>query len=231
MPAERHEAEDFVVAPRATMGLQDFIQRLLPRHDEFFELLERQAGVARKAAQTLASFAEQGKTATAIMEQVQAIEHEGDKLVHEIEEALARTFVTPIDREDIHLLASSIDDVLDLTNYAARACSMLGVERPTAPMIGLMKVLVDATTILADGLPALRRRAYPELRTSMRKIRHIEKEGDRIHREAVSELFRSETIDAKVLLREREVLEDLEAAIDRCEKVADTLSNLAVKHG
>ncbi len=213
------------------MGLQDFIQRLLPRHDEFFELLERQAGVARKAAQTLASFAEPGKTATTIMEQVQAIEHEGDKLVHEMEEALARTFVTPIDREDIHLLASSIDDVLDLTNYAARACAMLGVERPTVPMVGLMKVLVEATTVLAEGLPSLRRRAYQELRTTKRKIREIEKEGDRIHREAISELFRGETVDAKVLLREREVLEDLENAIDRCEKVADTLSNLAVKHG
>lgn len=213
------------------MGLQDFIQRLLPRHDEFFELLERQAGVARNAAQALAGFTEPGKTASSIMEQVQSFEHEGDKLVHEIEEALARTFVTPIDREDIHLLAASIDDVLDLTNYAARACSMLGVDRPTAPMVALMKVLVDATTILAEALPALRRRAYPELRIAMRKIRQIEKEGDRIHREAISELFRSDNIDAKVLLREREVLEDLENAIDRCEKVADTLSNLAVKHG
>jgi predicted phosphate transport protein (TIGR00153 family) len=213
------------------MGLQDFIQRLLPRQDEFFELLERQAGVARKAAQALASFADDGKTAAAISEQVQVIEHEGDKLVHEMEEALARTFVTPIDREDIHLLASSIDDVLDLTNYAARACAMLGVERPTPPMVGLMKVLVDATTLLSEGLPALRRRAYGELRTSMRKIRQIEKEGDRIHREAVTEMFRKEYSDARVLLREREVLENLENAIDRCEKVADTLSNLAVKHG
>jgi len=213
------------------MGLQDFIQRLLPRQDEFFDLLERQAGVARKAAEALATFAEPGKTAAEISGQVQAIEHEGDKLVHEMEEALARTFVTPIDREDIHLLASSMDDVLDLTNYAARACAMLGVERPTPPMVELMKVLVKATTVLADGLPTLRRRAYDELRTSMRKIREIEKEGDRIHREAVAVLFRAEQIDAKVLLREREVLENLEAAIDRCEKVADTLSNMAVKHG
>jgi predicted phosphate transport protein (TIGR00153 family) len=213
------------------MGLQDFIHRLLPRQDEFYDLLERQAGVARKAAEALATFAEPGKTAAAISGQVQAIEHEGDKLVHEIEEALARTFVTPIDREDIHLLASSIDDVLDLTNYAARACAMLGVERPTPPMVELMKVLVNATTVLSEGLPSLRRRAYVELRTSMRQIRQIEKDGDRIHREAVAELFRAEHSDAKVLLREREVLENLEAAIDRCEKVADTLSNMAVKHG
>lgn len=213
------------------MGLQDFIQRLLPRQDEFFELLERQAGVARKAADALASFADPDKTAAAVCELVQTHEHEGDKLVHEIEEALARTFVTPIDREDIHLLASSLDDVLDLTNYAARACSMLGVERPTPPMIGLMKVLVEATGVLAEGLAALRRRAYAELRTSMRRIRKLEKDADKIHREAVTALFRMDHTDAKVLLREREVLEDIENAIDRCEKVADTLSNLAVKHG
>lgn len=213
------------------MGLQDFIHRLLPRQDQFFELLERQAGVARKAAEALSSFSEPGRSATSVCEQVQILEHEGDALVHEIEEALARTFVTPIDREDIHLLASSIDDVLDLTNYAARACSMLGVERPTPPMSKLMLLLVDATTALADGLPLLRRRAYPELRATTRKIRQIEKQADQVHREAVAELFRAEHPDAKVLLREREVLENLETAVDRCEKVADTLANMAVKHG
>jgi uncharacterized protein Yka (UPF0111/DUF47 family) len=122
------------------MGLQDFIQRLLPRQDEFFVLLEQQAGVALEAARALASFAEPGKSAAAVCEQVQAHEHAGDKLVHEIEEALARTFVTPIDREDIHLLASSLDDVLDLTNYAAtprcccatRRCSRTSSTRSTS---------------------------------------------------------------------------------------------------
>lgn len=213
------------------MGLQDLIHRLLPRQDQFFELLERQAGVARQAAVALSSFSEPGRSAASVCEQVQAREHEGDSLVHDMEEALARTFVTPIDREDIHLLSSSIDDVLDLTNYAARACAMLGVERPTKAMSELMRLLVDATTVLAEGLPLLRRRAYTELRASTRRIRQIEKEGDLVHREAVAELFRAEDIEAKVLLREREVLEDLENAIDRCERVADTLANLAVKHG
>ena len=213
------------------MGIQDVIRFFLPREDHFYDFLERQAKAAHDGAKALHKFSTNGQTTKEARDAVQKIEHEGDKLVHEIEEALARTFVTPIDREDIHLLASSMDDVLDLTNYAARACAMLGVERPTPPMVELTKVLVQATTVLADGLPALRRRAYEELRASMRKIRQIEKDGDRIHREAVAVLFRVENIDAKVLLREREVLENLEAAIDRCEKVADTLSNLAVKHG
>jgi uncharacterized protein len=213
------------------MGLQDFIQRLLPRQDQFFELLERQAGVARQAAVALSSFSDPDRSAASVCEQVQIHEHEGDALVHEIEESLARTFVTPIDREDIHLLASSLDDVLDLTNYAARACAMLGVERPTKPMSALMAVLVEATTVLAEALATLRKRAYTELRTTTRRIRQLEKDADKVHREAVAELFRAEQIEAKVLLREREVLENLENAIDRCEKVADTLTNLAVKHG
>ncbi len=213
------------------MGLQDFIHRLLPRQDQFFVLLERQASLARKAAEALSSFSEPDRSAESVCEQVQTIEHEGDSLVHDVEDALARTFVTPIDREDIHLLASSIDDVLDLTNYAARACAMLGVERPTPPMSELMVLLVRATTALAEGVPLLRQRKYTELRAATRKVRLIEKEADLVHREAVTELFRLEHPDAKVLLREREVLEDLEAAVDRCERVADTLANMAVKHG
>lgn len=213
------------------MGLQDFIHRLLPRDDRFFDLLEQQAGVAHDAAVTLASFAEPERDVGSVSEAVQELEHQGDALVHEVEESLARTFVTPLDREDIHLLSSALDEVLDLTNYAARACAMLGVERPTAPMVELMRLLVAITDTLKEAVPLLRRRSFAELRSATRKIRQLEKDGDRIHREAVTALFRSEGLEAKVLLREREVLEDLEAAVDRCEKVADQLANLAVKHG
>ncbi|MCX4240409.1 DUF47 domain-containing protein [Paraliomyxa miuraensis] len=213
------------------MGLQDFIHRLLPRDDRFFDLLERQAGVAHDAAVALASFADPERDVGSVSEEVQEFEHQGDALVHELEESLARTFVTPLDREDIHLLSSALDEVLDLTNYAARACAMLGVERPTTPMVELMRLLVAITDTLKEAVPLLRRRSFVELRAATRKIRQLEKDGDRIHREAVTALFHSEGLPAQVLLREREVLEDLEAAVDRCEKVADQLANLAVKHG
>jgi len=213
------------------MGIQELIRKVMPREEGFYDLLERQARTTLGAAETLASFIEADRTANSVAEAVQQIEHEGDKLVHEIEEALARTFVTPIDREDIHFLCSELDDVIDLTNTTARAFLLLGVERPTHPMVNLMQLLVSATGELASAVPQLRRHAYAELFGTKRRIRELEKEGDRIYRNEVSRLFHTPEIDAKVLLREREVLDNLENAIDRCERVADTLANLAVKHG
>src|SRR5829696_2907240 len=101
----------------------------MPREEGFFDLLEKQAKVALGAAETLASFVENNRGASTVADAVQDLEHEGDKLVHEVEEALAKTFVTPIDREDIHFLCSELDDVIDLTNTTARAFLLLGVDR------------------------------------------------------------------------------------------------------
>lgn len=213
------------------MGIQDIIRKVMPREEGFFDLLEKQAKAALAAAETLASFVESHTTAEGIAEGVQKVEHEGDKLVHEVEDALARTFVTPIDREDIHFLSSELDDVIDLTNASARAFLLLGVERPTTPMCEMMDLLVKATNELANALPNLRRHSYSELFVSKRRIRELEKECDRIYRNEISRLFHSVDIDVKDLLRQREILDDLENAIDRCERVADTLANLAVKHG
>jgi uncharacterized protein Yka (UPF0111/DUF47 family) len=92
-------------------------------------------------------------------------------------------------------------------------------------------VLVESTHTLADSVPLLRKRDYLGIVAGKRKIRALEKEADRIHRQAVGSLFAVEVRDVRTVLREREVLEHLENAIDHCERVADTLANLAVKHG
>jgi uncharacterized protein Yka (UPF0111/DUF47 family) len=98
-------------------------------------------------------------------------------------------------------------------------------------MVKLIDKLVACTVVLKDTLPNLRKHAYSELITASRALRQLEKEADVVYREAVRGLFSDEKVDAKVLLREKQVLEDLEKAIDRCEYVADTLANLAVKNG
>jgi len=213
------------------MGLQDIVRWLLPRADHFYDFLERQAVAAHEGARALAGFREQGCTAELIAKNVQAIEHEGDAIVHELEEALAKTFVTPIDREDLQKLSSQLDDILDLTNGAARGSVLFGVGQPTVPMRNLIDKLVACTLVLKDAVPNLRKHAYPALIEASRELRKLEKEGDLIYREAVRGLFGDEKVDAKVLLREKQVLDELEKAIDRCEYVADTLANLAVKHG
>lgn len=213
------------------MGLQDLVRWFLPKEEHFYDFLERQATAAHEGARALAAFDDAGTTAEAVAKSVQDIEHRGDAIVHELEEALAKTFVTPIDREDLQKLSSQLDDILDLTNSAARSSVLFGVKRPTAPMSTLIGKLVACTKTLDDTLPNLRKHAYPALIEASRTLRALEKEADITYREAVRVLFTDDAIDAKVLLREKQVLEDLERAIDRCEYVADTLANLAVKHG
>jgi predicted phosphate transport protein (TIGR00153 family) len=212
------------------MGMQDMIRWLLPREDVFYSLLERQSELLEAAARALAEFSN-GVPAEQIRETVQTLEHEADAIVYEIEEQLAKVFVTPIDREDIQLLASSIDDIVDLINLTARTFVLFGVPSPTPPMAELMQILVKTATVLRVELPALRRHEYGKLIALGRVIKTHEKEADQVFRNAVSALFHDPAIDAKVLLRDKEVLEDLESAIDRCETVAERLKNLAVKHG
>jgi predicted phosphate transport protein (TIGR00153 family) len=213
------------------MSVQSIIRLLLPREDHFYDFLEAQATCARKGAEELASFRDAAASAEGVREKVQALEHEGDKIVHEVEEALARTFVTPIDREDIQKLSTELDTILDLTNGAARMAVLCGVRRPSESVSKLMELLVRATTELAEAMPKLRRHEYGALIDAARSIKKLEKEGDTLFRDAVSALFHDDAIDAKVLLREREVLEDVESALDSCEHVAETLTNLAVKNG
>lgn len=219
------------------MGIQDVIRFFLPKEDHFYDYLEAQAQAASDGAVALTKFTEGKQSAQEAAEAVQAFEHKGDAMVHEMEEALARTFVTPIDREDLQKLSSELDGVLDLMNGAIRACVMMGVERATPPMKALAAILVRCTETLNRAVPKLRKHEYGDIVNVARELRKIEKEADTIYREAVSDLFRihsEETdpgLDPRILIREKTVLEDLENAVDHCDAIADTLTNLAVKHG
>jgi hypothetical protein len=172
-----------------------------------------------------------GASVSSVRDEVQAIEHQADDFVRKMEDALARTFVTPLDREDLHRLAAGLDDVVDLTNLAARACVLYGVQRPTPTMVQLMDVLTACTQVLKEGIPKLRVHDYVGLLEMGRSLRSLEKEADTIYRAAVSALFVDPAIDAKELLKQKEVLEDLERAVDHCDNVADLLTSIAVKHG
>jgi uncharacterized protein Yka (UPF0111/DUF47 family) len=212
------------------MALQGLVRWLLPREDHFYDYIETQGTLCLDAAKALAGFKE-GQAAEQVRDAVQVIEHKADDYVHKMEDALARTFVTPIDREDLQKLSSELDDVVDLTNLAARACVVYGVTKASPEVSKLMDLLVQCTTVLKESLPRLRRHDYSGLIEQSRALRQLEKDADAIFRGAVSNLFSNPGIDAKQLLREKEVLEDIERAVDHCDNVADLLSNLAVKHG
>jgi uncharacterized protein Yka (UPF0111/DUF47 family) len=212
------------------MGLQDMIRWLLPREEMFYSLIERQCELLDETAKALAQLAD-GVPADQVYEKVRDLEHQADALVYEVEERFAEVFVTPIDREDIQALSVSIDDIVDLIHLTSRTFVLYRVPKPTQPMAEMMRLLVTMGGVLRQEIPALRQHEYAKLIAAGRVIKGHEKEGDQIFRTAVGELFHNPEIDAKVLLRDKEVLEDLENAIDAFETVAERLKNLAVKHG
>ncbi len=213
------------------MGLQSIIRFLIPREDRFYDFLEKQGELAAEGARALNQFLSGKANPEDVRKAVQEVEHQGDAVVHEMEEALARTFVTPIDREDLKKLSDELDDVLDLTNGAARVTVLMGIDRPTQPMLDLIAKLVECTELLAKTVPLLRKHAYQELIVQTRELRKAEKESDQIYRDAIRRLFHDDQIDAKTLLREKEMLDDLEKAIDRCEHAGETMAHLAIKNG
>ena len=211
------------------MGLQTLVRWLLPREDHFYDMLEELGQLANDAAVALARL--QDRPAIEVQETVQTIEHTADDVVRRMEEALARTFVTPLDREDLHRLTSELDDIVDLANLTARAFHLYHIERPSPPMVELMHKLVKVTAMIRDSVPNLRAHRYKALIDGGRKVRQVEKEADKIYRAAISDLFRENHADFRRLLSQREALDDLETAVDHCDNVADLLANLAVKHG
>lgn len=212
------------------MSFQSMIRWLLPREDHFFDFIERQAQVARDAARAMAAFKD-GGIATEVRMTVQNLEHEGDRAVHGMLDALAKSFATPIDREDLQKLSKRLDDITDKINLAARAWVLFGVEKPTKPMLAMIDKLVESTSVLAELAPLLRTRDYKRLIADCGRVSAFEKDGDQVFRNALSELFHDPAIDAKTILREKEVLEDLERALNHCDQVAEILTNIAVKHG
>ena len=212
------------------MSVQAIVRWLVPREHHFYDFLERQAVVAHAVAVALAAFKD-GSPASTVRDAVQAIEHEGDGISHELEEALAKTFVTPLDREDIYKLSNELDNILDLANGGIRAAALYGVTAPTEPMKRMIDILVECTAVLKAAVPLLRVHRYADITEATHTLRKLEKDGDTIFRNAVSALFHDASIDAKQLLREKQVLEDLENAVDACEELGETLANLAVKHG
>ena len=213
------------------MGLQDVIRWLLPKEDQFFILMEKQAAAITRAAVALARFAPGQDDARSVARAVLDIEHEGDALLHDVEESLAKTFVTPIDREDIQRLASLLDDVLDRTNEAARAMDLYGLDAPSPAMRRQMELLIETSRVLEAAVPHLRSANYEALVTAHHDAKKLEKDADTVFRDAVAALFRDESIGAKHLLRDKEILTNLEEAVDTCEDVAEFLATLAVKNG
>ncbi|HMA91966.1 MAG TPA: DUF47 family protein [Polyangiaceae bacterium] len=212
------------------MSLQTLINWVLPREEQFYDFLEKQALVAQQAIPVLARFVEEGANYEAIRDEVTRLEKDGDRIVDEMLLALSKTFVTPIDREDLQRLSKKLDDVLDYVNLTGRSLVIFALQRPTQPMVELLQTLREGCDTLVEILPCLRKKQFDTLIQGCQRIHKLEKQADHTFRQELSRLFHDPSVDAKDILRAREILDHLETAVDSCDAVAETLMNVAVKH-
>ena len=202
----------------------------IPREEKFFELFEESARNMVKASQVLKEMIDTWEFVGERVAEIRELEHVGDTITHQIMAQLNRTFVTPFDREDIALLAHTLDDVTDFIDAAADAMLIYKVERPTRRAKELADIIVKAATEVERVMPRLRRRSeLKQIPEYCVEINRLENMADRVFRSAMAELF-DDTTDIAQIIKWREIYEHMESATDRCEDVANVLEGVALKH-
>jgi len=202
----------------------------LPRESKFFDLFEQSALNIVKVSQALKEMIDTWQLIESRVAEITEMEHRGDTITHEIMAQLNRTFVTPFDREDIALLAHSMDDVVDLIHAAADAMLIYKIESPTQRAKELAEIIVLGAVEVERAVGGLRRHADLKLIPARCvEINRLENMADRVFRAAMAELF-EHTENIAEVIKWREIYEHMESATDRCEDVANVLEGVALKH-
>jgi predicted phosphate transport protein (TIGR00153 family) len=202
--------------------------RLIPREEKFFSDFQALAAELQHGAQLLEAMVAPERPHWEKADDIKDVEHKCDSLTHEIIQRLNRTFVTPLDREDIHQLARTLDDVMDAIDAAASLVRLYRLETVRFGVRELAQVISASTAEIRPALAALEQNKG--LITHAVEINRLENDADRIHQQAVGQLFDDER-DPIMILKWKETLDLLEAATDRCEDVANVLEGVMVKHG
>jgi len=201
----------------------------VPRSQVFFDLLDKLAGTVDRGARMLLEASGDAVNLTELRDRIKVVEHEGDQITHETIQQINRSFITPLDREDIHTLVCRLDDILDFVDTAISRIVMYKIDRLTDDATAMITNLAKATTVVAEGVRRLRKsRGYEDIRTCCIEIHTCENEGDRLEHVAIASLFEQHT-DPLTIIKWKDVYQDLESAVDRCEDAANVLETLALK--
>jgi predicted phosphate transport protein (TIGR00153 family) len=203
--------------------------KLFPREIDFFEIFDRASLNLTKAATLLVSLMENFDNLEERAKEIYEVEQEGDILTHEIMKKLNKTFITPIDREDLHSLASSLDDVLDLIWGAVDRLSIFKVRETTPDAIRISKDLLLTTEVMHKAMHKLKEKNYSHVQEYCIEINRLENRIDRDFRDAIAKLF-DEVADPILIIKWKEIYEHLEDASDKCEDVANVLEAIVLKY-
>jgi predicted phosphate transport protein (TIGR00153 family) len=200
--------------------------RVISAESSFFDLFEQMANKLQDGTGRLLDLLKNYEDLDKKVGRILDIEHEGDDITHGLIHRLNTTFITPFDREDIHLLASSLDDVLDNVEAAAEYLQLHKIAEPLPRMVSLADTLHQAATETAAAMPRLRR--MKGLEPYWLEINRLENEGDHVYRRALAELF-SGDYDSMDVLKYKAVIEEIEQGIDRLEDVANAIESIVLK--
>ena len=201
--------------------------RLIPQTREFYTLFDRAAQNLVTTSQLLLDLLEHYPERSDLVGQIKDREHEGDSVTHDIVQLVNKTFVTPIDGEDIYDLATSLDDVCDFMDEVADELNLYGVDEVPREAIEQAGVIVKAVAKLADAIARLE--GLKDISALLVEIHTLEDEGDRIVRAATARLFR-DGHDPLVVIRWKDIYEHLEQAVDSCERSAHVLESIYLKN-
>ena len=203
--------------------------KLFPKEIDFFEIFDRAALNLTKGAALLVSLMENFDNLEERAKEIYEVEQEGDILTHEIMKKLNKTFITPIDREDLHSLSSSLDDVLDLIWGAVDRLSIFKVKESTPDAIRISKDLLTTTEVMHKAIHKLKEKNYSHVQEYCIEINRLENRIDRDFRDAIAKLF-DEVADPILIIKWTEIYEHLEDASDKCEDVANVLEAIVLKY-
>ena len=205
------------------------LRRLIPREYNFFESFDQAANHAVSAARLLLKLTEHYADADPIARELNGIEHACDDVAHRTMEQLNKSFITPLDREDIHMMILRIDDVVDLTNAAANRLAFFGIQKPTQHAVNLAKQILRGCEKLAEAVHGmLSAKNYEQVLLDCITVHEVENAADDILHAAVAELFATEK-NAIEVIKWKDIYETMEKITDRLEDVANVLQGVIVK--
>jgi len=203
--------------------------RFMPREEEFFDLfVEVSKRISESAARLRELFDAPAERRTPIVEAIKRLEHECDQVTHEVVNRLDRTFITPLDREDIHQLASGLDDVMDMIDGTARRAQIFHLGAAPQGVIRLAEVISRMTAVLGEAVSRLKK--GDDVMKYCVEAKSLEEEGDSIYHESLGQLFEKEK-DAIELVKWKEIYDNLEGTLDEAEDVANVVESITLKHG
>jgi len=204
---------------------------LIPREVKFFDLLEQQSETVVRGAKLLQECLESKGSIDDMYlasKRIHDVEHEADQVTHEVVNRLDRTFITPLDREDIHQLASDLDDVMDAMDGTARRSQIFRVGVAPAGVKQLTEVIQRMVAVLGEAVGRLKKGGEDVMQYCI-EAKRLEEEGDAIYQEALGRLFETER-DALEVIKWKEIYDTLELTLDQAEDVANIIESITLKH-